>query len=72
MHGWSVEQKSDEMVISRLSSQAPRICDACDYEAEDQHNLDAHHFRLNISSAEFVRNSVLCNFVTTVLKIREI
>ena len=30
MHGCSVEHKSVEMVISSISSQDPRICDACD------------------------------------------
>ena len=59
MHWRSVKQKSEEMVKSYISSQVPRICDAYDYEAEDQHNLDSNHFKLNISSAEFVRNSVL-------------
>ena len=69
MHWWSVEQKFEKMVKSYKVS---RICDACDYEAKDQHNLDARHFKLNISSAELVRNSVYVIFVTTVLKTREI
>ena len=64
IHGWSVDHKSDEMEISSTSInfQVPRNCDACDYEAEDQHDLDAHHFELHMKSAEFVGNSIVCNF----------
>jgi hypothetical protein len=62
MHGWSVDQKSDEILICSISSQVFRICDACDFGPEDRHDLNTHHFELCIRSAEFVINYVFCKF----------
>ena len=45
-----------------LSSQDPRNCELCEYEAENMYDFDAHTWELHMSSAEDGPNHIPCTF----------